>query len=68
MPVITDSRHLAEADWDEGVLTIRFHSGHRGRYKDVPVGTYLELLGAESKSRFFRAHIKSVFEYEKIDD
>jgi hypothetical protein len=48
-------------------LDLEFRSGATYRYIGVPVQTYLELLWAESKGRYFNQHIRNRFTYAKID-
>lgn len=62
---ITDSGHITGAHWEGGVLTLRFKDGAEYDYYDVPRGKYHELLGAESKSSYFRSEIKGVHEYAR---
>lgn len=61
-----DSKHLRDVEWDGGTLTIEFQDGSTYDYSDVPVGIYQELMGASSKSAFFRSNIKGRFEYTKV--
>jgi KTSC domain len=48
------------------VLETEFHSGEIYRYFGVPARLVLELLEAESIGRFFNAHIRSKFKFEKV--
>jgi KTSC domain len=48
------------------LLEVEFHSGEVYRYFSVPAGLVLELLEAESIGRFFNAHIRSKFRFEKV--
>jgi KTSC domain-containing protein len=48
------------------LLEVEFHSGEIYRYFGVPPRLVLELLEAESIGRFFNAHIRSRFEFEKV--
>lgn len=61
-----ESTHLQDVEWDGGVLTIEFRDGSVYNYSDVPNGTFQELLGAASKSAYFRNNIKGRFEYTKV--
>lgn len=67
MPEIADSKHLAAAEWSNGILTVKFQSGDVYEYYDVPVGIMNELMQSESKGQFFRNHIKGGFEYAKVN-
>jgi hypothetical protein len=66
MEQIEDSKHLAAAGWEGGVLTIQFQSGDVYEYYDVPSGVFQELMGAASKSEFFRMAIKGTYEYARV--
>jgi hypothetical protein len=48
------------------LLEVEFHSGEIYRYFDVPARLVLELLQAESIGRFFNAHIRPRFAFEKV--
>ena len=61
-----ESGHLADVDWQEGILTIVFRDGSTYVYDDVPFGLYQELLAAPSKSLFFRESIKGQFSYQRV--
>ena len=66
MEKITDSKHIAGVDWNNGVLTIQFTSGDTYEYYDVPIGIKYELLQSEQKSLFFRTVIKGNYQYAKV--
>lgn len=61
-----ESNHLKDVEYDGGVLTIEFRDGSAYNYSDVPVGIFQELMASPSKSAFFRANIKGVYEYTKV--
>jgi hypothetical protein len=48
------------------LLEVEFHSGEVYRYFDVPARLVLELLRADSIGRFFNAHIRPKFAFEKV--
>jgi hypothetical protein len=48
------------------LLEVEFHSGEIYRYFGVSPRLVLELLEADSIGRFFNAHIRSKFEFEKV--
>jgi hypothetical protein len=48
------------------LLEVEFHSGEIYRYFDVPARLVLELLRADSIGRFFNAHIRPKFAFEKV--
>jgi len=53
-------------DADERVLEVEFTSGTQYSYSDVPQETFDDLLTADSHGKFFHAHIRSSFDYEKL--
>lgn len=61
-----DSTHIADVDWTDGVLRVRFVKGGEYHYADVPEGLYMEFLSAPNKSDFFRREVKGVFEFTRV--
>ena len=64
-----ESKMFTSVSYDAGkqVLYLRFrNSGDVYRYFEFPVTEYQALLGAESKGRFFLAHIRGHFRYERM--
>ena len=53
-------------DEDTQTLEIVFNSGGIYRYADVPPEEYEDLLNADSKGRYFLAHIRDVYEYWRV--
>jgi hypothetical protein len=53
-------------DADKQILYLRFQSGDVYRYFEFPDDDYLTFLSAESKGRFFLAHIRDQFRYERM--
>ena len=53
-------------DPDKQILYLRFQSGDVYRYFEFPDDNYLTFLSAESKGRFFLAHIRDHFRYERM--
>jgi hypothetical protein len=53
-------------DTDKQTLYLRFRSGEVYRYFDFPVAEYQAFLDAESRGRFFLAHIRGQFLYERM--
>jgi hypothetical protein len=54
-------------DADKQILYLRFrNTGDVYRYFEFPVAEYQALLGAESRGRFFLAHIRDTFRYERM--
>ena len=53
-------------DADKQILYLRFQSGDVYRYFEFPAVEYQAFLGAESRGRFFLAHIRDRFRYERM--
>jgi hypothetical protein len=53
-------------DQETQVLYLRFQSGDVYRYFEFPAGQYQTFLNAESRGRFFLAHIRDHFRYERM--
>ncbi len=49
------------------VLEVEFESGRVYQYFDVPIAVYLEFLTAESKGKYFNAHIRNEYPYQEIE-
>ncbi|MCC7451234.1 MAG: KTSC domain-containing protein, partial [Anaerolineae bacterium] len=45
------------------VLEVEFESGRVYQYFDVPIAVYLEFLTADSKGKYFNAHIRNEYPY-----
>jgi len=61
------SSDLAVVDYDwSGTLTIAFHSGGVYEYYGVPYSEYEALMNASSHGKYFHAHIKGRYSYQKI--
>ena len=63
-----ESKLLAAAAYIETrrLLYLRFHSGDVYRYFTFPAEQYQEFLDAESRGRYFLAHIRNQFPYERL--
>jgi hypothetical protein len=48
------------------LLEVEFHGGEIYRYFGVPARLVLEFLEAKSIGRFFNAHIRPKFKFEKV--
>jgi len=54
-------------DSEHSMLYLRFReNGDVYRYFEVPSGHYRQLLAAESRGRYFLAHIRNHFRYERM--
>lgn len=63
-----ESKLLAAAAYiaPRRLLFLRFHSGDVYRYFTFPAERYQEFLDAESHGRYFLAHIRNQFPYERL--
>jgi KTSC domain len=64
-----ESKILSAAAYDESrqVLYLRFrNTGQVYRYFEFTAADHQAFLGAESKGRFFRAHIRDHFRFERM--
>ena len=63
-----ESKLLISAAYDAEprILYLRFHSGDVYRYFDFPAEQYQQFLDAESRGRYFLAHIRNHFRYERL--
>lgn len=48
------------------VLELRFDSGRIYQYYNVPEDVYQGMLAADSKGRYFNAHIRDKFPYQEV--
>jgi hypothetical protein len=53
-------------DEEKQILYLRFQSGDVYRYFEFPAEQYQTFLSAESRGRFFLAHIRDHFRYERM--
>ena len=64
-----ESKMLSAAAYDDSkqILYLRFrNTDDVYRYFDFPAAGYQTLLSAESRGRYFRAHIRDHFRYERM--
>jgi hypothetical protein len=64
-----ESKMLSAVTYDRSkqILYLRFrNTGDVYRYFGFPDADYQAFLGAESKGRFFRSHIRDHFRYERM--
>ena len=67
--LLLDSRMLAGVAYDKQkqILHLRFRkTGDVYRYFEFPAADYKAFLDAESRGRFFLAHIRDHFRYERL--
>jgi len=62
-----DSSNLSDVAYDDTTQTlfIRFKAGNVYEYFDVPESVFQELLGADSKGKYFNANIKNRYRYQR---
>ena len=48
------------------ILQAEFRSGDIYQYFDVPADTFYQLIHAQSKGRYFNAHVRNCFRYIQI--
>jgi hypothetical protein len=48
------------------ILEVEFRSGGIYQYFGVPAFAHAALMSAPSKGRYFNAHIKSIYRYQRI--
>ena len=66
---VLESKMLSAAAYDDlkQILYLRFrNTGEVYRYFEFAAVDYQSFLRAESKGRFFRAHIRDRFRYERM--
>ena len=51
---------------DQRMLELGFHSGKVYDYFEVPSPIYYELLGSDSKGRYFNLHIRNNFRAQSV--
>jgi KTSC domain len=59
---LTWVRYLPE----QRILQVSLRTGRDYEYCDVPASIYRELLGAESKGRYYNLHIRNDFPFREI--
>ena len=67
LPLESEMFTSAAHDEDRRVLYLRFRkTGDVYRYFDFPAAQYRAFLDAESHGRFFLAHIRGPYRYERL--
>lgn len=63
-----ESSTIRSIGYDPGlaVLEVEFHSGDVYRYHVVPASVHRRLMDADSKGRFFSAHVRAVYPTERV--
>ena len=61
-----ESSHIADVDWEDGILRVSFVKGGVYEYQDVEIGLFKEFLLAPSKGEFFRQNVKGKYDYTRV--
>jgi hypothetical protein len=56
-----DSKAMRSTGYENGVMEVTYHSGKTYVHHGVPPELYNQFLAAESKGKFFGAHIRNQF-------
>ncbi|MFA7290936.1 MAG: KTSC domain-containing protein [Rhodocyclaceae bacterium] len=62
------SSQIKEIGHEAETLAVRFNTGALYHYAGVSAQTFGEFLAAASVGSFFGAHIKGVYEYQRINE
>jgi hypothetical protein len=65
---LVSSSNLASVGYDQErhVLEIEFNDGSIYQYFDVPEAEHRSLMSASSHGKYFHAHIRDSYRYDKI--
>ena len=65
-----ESKSIASIGYNRSAKTleIEFRAGPLYRYREVAESVVIDLLRAKSKGRYFAAHIRGKYTYEKVWD
>lgn len=65
---VVDSRSVASVGYDRSsrTLEVEFTNGTVYRYFEVPVAVRDALLSADSIGRYFNAHVRDHYRYERL--
>lgn len=66
LPVVSSNLEAIGYDDRTRILAVQFRSGHIHHYAGVAAETALELLGAESKGKYYAATIKGRYQAERM--
>lgn len=65
-PVASTSIRSVGYDDEDDRLEIEFHSGGVYQYLDVPERVYTDLLGADSRGRYFHDEIRGQYSFRQL--
>ena len=65
---LVESSNLTSIGYDARlrILEVEFHSGGIYRYREVPKETFTAFMAAESKGRYFTAHVRNEYRFERM--
>ena len=65
-----ESSNIASVGYDQldGILEIEFNSGAIYQYEKVPIRVYDVMMKADSVGKYFNTHIKSKYNYRRVDN
>ncbi len=64
--VSVSSSNIASIGYEDNTLYIQFNSGGLYSYCNVPLSVYNSLMSADSKGKYFHAHIKDYYSYKRL--
>ena len=63
-----ESSNIASVGYDGNIMEIEFNSGAIYQYENVPIRVYDVMMKADSVGKYFNAHIKSKYNYRRVDN
>lgn len=63
-----ESSNIASVGYDGVNLEVEFKSGAIYQYENVPIRVYDVMMKADSVGKYFNAHIKSKYNYRRVDN
>lgn len=66
VPVISSDLRAVGYNFQTQTLYVDFHSGGRYTYSGVPASEHSALMTANSVGKYFAAHIKNVYPFQRI--
>jgi hypothetical protein len=61
-----ESSNIAQVGHDGSDLFVKFTTGTTYKYKGVPEAQLMDLMGAPSVGKYFAAHVKTSYPFEKV--
>ena len=63
-----ESSNIASVGYENNTVEIEFNSGAIYQYENVPIRVYDVMMKADSVGKYFNAHIKSKYNYRRVDN